>query len=84
MPQDQSEHTPTSPDASETRVGPGMIRKSLYMSKDVADRLSAEVNQIHHGSGGKYPKHDVLDAVIEAGLRHLVEVQHRLAANARG
>jgi len=82
-----SSQAPTAPAAaapratSENRLGPGKTRKSFYMSADVATRLSAEVNRIHHQSGGRFAKNDVLDAIISAGLSRLDEVQQHLETN---
>ncbi len=74
--------TPAGPDPAANRLGPGKVRASFYMSKDVADQLAAEVGRIHHGSGGRFTKAEVLDQVALVGLRHLDEVQDRLEKNA--
>lgn len=75
------ERTPRRGPASENRLGPGKTRKSFYMSQDVADRLSEEVNRLHHQSNGRFAKNDVLDAIILAGLSRLDDVQYRLDTN---
>ncbi len=55
-----------------------MRKRSWYLPSDVNDRLAAVVDDIHHAT--RRPKHEVLAAVIEAGVGHSADIMARFTA----
>ena len=53
-----------------------MRHRSFYMRSDVADRLAAEVDDLHFTT--RRPRHEVLAALVGVSLEHRAEIMARL------
>jgi hypothetical protein len=53
-----------------------MRHRSWYLAADVADRLAAVVDDIHHVT--RRPKHEVLSAAVAVAVEHQAEILARL------
>jgi hypothetical protein len=58
-----------------------MTRRTYYLPTDVADALAEVVDRIHHESRGRIPKHEVLAAVLTAGLVQADRIAARLSGS---
>jgi hypothetical protein len=59
-----------------------MRHRSYWIHTDVADALTSTVDDLHYTH--RRPKHEVLSAVVAAGLAHPDEVLARLNENTPG
>ena len=53
-----------------------MTKRSYYLTRDLADRLATAVDDLHFAT--RAPKHEVLGAVIQAGLADLERIEGQL------
>ncbi|MCH8614445.1 hypothetical protein [Arsenicicoccus dermatophilus] len=53
-----------------------MVRRSWYLPAGAADELAAAVDELHWQT--RRPKHEVLVAVLHAGLAHLDQARDAL------
>jgi hypothetical protein len=76
-------HTPAPAVAARGTADPaGMVRRTYYYSRAAADALAAAVDQIHYGSHGRIPKHQALDAIINAGIAQADQLAEQLKRQA--
>lgn len=57
----------------------GMTRRTYYYSTEVADALAAAITDISARMEGRVPKHEIIDALISAGIDRRDEVAAQLA-----
>lgn len=67
--------TPTTPRRREPE--PDRVRRTYYLSREVADQLAALAARVHYDSHGQIPKHQAYDEIIRAGLDRADEITAR-------
>ena len=55
---------------------PRMLHRSFYMRSDDEARLTALIEDLHHGT--RRPRHEVLAAVIHTTRQHRAEIERSL------
>ena len=63
------------------KSGPEMDRRSWYMPREIADVLTAEIDDLHYTT--RKPKWAVLSAIIAVAMDHKDEIRARLVGKDR-